>query len=424
MSREDKKSHITYDIYPKIILGDTQRCINVKPVGSPPFVTGGKYIAVIFAREDNFRKTYTINPKDGILTVSHFFSGEQEHLIHIYRDEVTDTNEECILHVYSLKKDLYNKKPYKGDFHIHSTHSDGHETPEAICALARKSGIDFMSITDHRKYQPSVKARSAFEGIGSDLVIYTGEEVHFHGRQHIISYGAREALGEKYEGNELFDHELNEFMLKTKDEMDALPDDVDKHSYAALRLTIEKIRCVGGLSIVAHPHWIVDDGYHNAGKLFKFMYENKKFDVFEVRNGCIGEEPNNLQSEFYNQQRAKGNDLPIVSGTDAHTVIFNEQFGKLYTVVFTEDLEFVTLRNNVLDGYTAVIDETLPYAFGQFRLVKYARYLLREIFPLHDDICHEEGRLMYRYTAGDDDAVQKLKNHKGAVKSLYDKLWG
>ena len=37
----------------------------------------------------------------------------------------------------------------KGDFHIHSTYSDGSLTPSQIINLAKKRDMDIISITDH-----------------------------------------------------------------------------------------------------------------------------------------------------------------------------------------------------------------------------------------------------------------------------------
>lgn len=38
---------------------------------------------------------------------------------------------------------------YKGNLHSHSTESDGHLSPEAVCAVYREAGYDFLAITDH-----------------------------------------------------------------------------------------------------------------------------------------------------------------------------------------------------------------------------------------------------------------------------------
>src|SRR5690348_3224754 len=37
----------------------------------------------------------------------------------------------------------------RGDFHTHSTHSDGKLTPEALAALAARNGLRVMALTDH-----------------------------------------------------------------------------------------------------------------------------------------------------------------------------------------------------------------------------------------------------------------------------------
>lgn len=38
---------------------------------------------------------------------------------------------------------------YKGNLHTHSTRSDGVRSPEAVCAVYRDAGYDFLALTDH-----------------------------------------------------------------------------------------------------------------------------------------------------------------------------------------------------------------------------------------------------------------------------------
>lgn len=38
---------------------------------------------------------------------------------------------------------------WRGNLHTHSTRSDGHRTPEQVCAFYRESGYDFLALTDH-----------------------------------------------------------------------------------------------------------------------------------------------------------------------------------------------------------------------------------------------------------------------------------
>jgi len=64
-----------------------------------------------------------------------------------------------------------------------------------------------------------------------------------------------------------------------------------------------------------------------------------------------------------------------------------------------------------------------PRVFGPFRLVKYGLYLLREILPLHDVLCLEEGQFMKAHLAGQEDAVRDLARRSGQVARLYPRLW-
>ncbi len=54
---------------------------------------------------------------------------------------------------------------------------------------------------------------------------------------------------------------------------------------------------------------------------------------------------------------------------------------------------------NIKDNYSVAV-EAVPgeriWAHGGFRLVKYALFLEREVFPLHDELCETEGALVYK----------------------------
>ncbi|HOH43039.1 MAG TPA: hypothetical protein PLZ53_07960, partial [Candidatus Hydrogenedentes bacterium] len=65
----------------------------------------------------------------------------------------------------------------------------------------------------------------------------------------------------------------------------------------------------------------------------------------------------------------------------------------------------------------------LARAYGPFRIVKYATYLLREVLPQHDELCFEEGRLMIQYASGDTSAVDRLALLQGQVARFYDKVY-
>ena len=79
----------------------------------------------------------------------------------------------------------------------------------------------------------------------------------------------------------------------------------------------------------------------------------------------------------------------------------------------------------IKDEYSVAVDEAAgEYRLvGDFRLVKYTRFLLDELVPLHDDLCHEEGRLMKAYVTGDTWAVEGLALCQKEMTRFYDKYF-
>ena len=80
--------------------------------------------------------------------------------------------------------------PEKIDLHIHSTFSDGTDTPKQILEHAREIGLDLFSITDH----DAVKAGPMIRKLRKegDPVFVTGVEFSCkdeNGKYHILGYG-------------------------------------------------------------------------------------------------------------------------------------------------------------------------------------------------------------------------------------------
>lgn len=92
--------------------------------------------------------------EDGRIRVRCRFDGEQEHTLTVGTAEVR---------VYSLEPDLFGFAPWKGDLHLHSDCSDGMEPPAFVAAACRRIGLDFMAVTDHHRYEPSLAAVRAFQ---------------------------------------------------------------------------------------------------------------------------------------------------------------------------------------------------------------------------------------------------------------------
>jgi hypothetical protein len=61
------------------------------------------------------------------------------------------------------------------------------------------------------------------------------------------------------------------------------------------------------------------------------------------------------------------------------------------------------------------IDPMTRYV-GDFRLLRYACFLEKNFFPLHDELCFEEGRAMKAYACGE--AASKAFGAAGAEETL------
>jgi hypothetical protein len=97
-------------------------------------------------------------------------------------------------------------------------------------------------------------------------------------------------------------------------------------------------------------------------------------------------------------------------------------------VVLAEQNERNDLMEGVRTSRTVVLEqyrgEDLPRPYGTHRDVAFVLFLLEEYFPLHDELCFEEGRLMKDYVCGDGSAASLLEALHGRCARLMNKYWG
>ena len=143
-------------VYPRIVPSHSEQKIVITP--KYEFVKfKGKYIVNVIPRYqftyDSERKGSFIQPfevyaKDNQLELNIFFGSEQEYIINVAPEkEEGKTTLKIYTSVYALDEDLFSKKVIKGDLHMHTTFSDGLESPEHRAVIARKNGFDFIAIT-------------------------------------------------------------------------------------------------------------------------------------------------------------------------------------------------------------------------------------------------------------------------------------
>lgn len=372
------------------------------------------------------------------LVVRYEFAGEQEHNLRvIIRNEKNpDTVFVKAFRIYSLEPDLYALRPLRGDFHIHTTGSDGREHACYVAARYRQKGFDFAAISDHGNYKPSVEAIEYWKPLDLDFRLYPGEEVHSKDNPvHIIHFGGNCSVNDKWRDNtEQYEKEVTE-ILETMPEKSA---NVNNFAVAASEWVFRKIRSAGGLSVFCHPYWSVSQNVIDEG-ITSEIFRQRKFDAFELLGGFYRyqAESNNYQVIRYYEEMAKGNRFPVVGLSDSHgTDRFDfsggsintyagmkyvdskdaDLFGWYSTVVLAKEntVESIIegIRNFRSCAVSQIEGESLR-VYGSFRMTKYVNFLLREYFPLHDNLCAEEGSLMLDYLAGDQKAGDALKLLKG-----------
>ena len=72
---------------------------------------------------------------------------------------------------------------YRGNFHTHTTQSDGCKTPQEAMSAYREAGYDFLALTDHRKVtgvEQAPEGLVAIPGIELDYVL-SNQWVHLLG---------------------------------------------------------------------------------------------------------------------------------------------------------------------------------------------------------------------------------------------------
>ena len=345
------------------------------------------------------------------LIFSHTFDKEEEYYIRIFNK----ANHERIiqLSVYALEDDLYARRPLKGDLHVHSCRSDGHETPPVVVANYRSAGFDFMGVTDHHRYFPSLEAITAYKDVELGMKLFTGEEVHTPDNYvHYIHFGGKFSINEIFQKDEVgFRREVDEII-----ENEEIPYH-DEFIYASGLWVVRKIKEAEGLSVFVHPHWI--SNVYNVPDEFTISFlKNEIFDAFEVIGGQTANE-NNMQTALYNQLRAEGYKVPIVGSSDSHGTINCGLFDKMYTIVFSDG----DILGSIRDLYSVAIEvyeDSVNYTVhGEYRFVSYTRFLIENYFKFTAQFCAEEGLLMRQYLLGIDGAKERLNAIKSRTDDFY-----
>ena len=438
-----------FDIYPKVFLADREQTITVQPLGKHTAVPPGVPCRIVVEKmnRDNWKQYPEISGRkefvqevsaDGCLRFTNTFVGEGQ--FRIWLSPIPAPEKQVELAVYALEADMAGRYPYRGDLHVHTSCSDGSEAPGNVAAYYRGYGYDFMAITDHRRYYPSLDAMDTWAEL-SDLNLVPGEEVHLPLNDvHYVNFGGaysinalvtpncnQESDRRSLDGNapETMTREAYESMIRERAKDVPLEHESQRLSFASLQWIYEHVQKGNGLGIFPHPYWVcpvmqIPEDYT------RFIYEQKPFDAFEVLGGENYYAHNGFQTAFYYEMKAKGIDHPVVGSTDTHGA--TEHYANALicsTIVFAPQNTREDLIASIKDKYSVAVD-TISKEYrlvGDFRLIKYASFLMENYFPLHDRACQAEGYYMNRHLAGDPMAKPVLDAMKGQIPRMMEKYF-
>lgn len=196
----------------------------------------------------------------------------------------------------------------KGDFHIHSTYSDGKLTPREIVELAKKREVDIISITDHNNTGGIDEAIEEGKRLGVKVI--PGVELstrYNNSRVHVLGY-----FNDDSYKNELLNEIL--FMVKHRkvSEIKSLFRGSIDFKKCKNKLCVEAgidiLKFFGATVVLAHPVLLNKNDFNNI--------INMKFDGVEARYFLNTEE----DTEYF-INIAKDRNLVYTAGSDFHNCI-------------------------------------------------------------------------------------------------------
>ncbi len=440
-----------YDVFPKVFPVGVSANITVKPLGVHTKFSGeykimvqrldGGHIGHEFSAWNH--TDFFVTPcEDGCLRFAYTADKEGELAVRIYKK---DNDRRVVqLNLYALAEDMADRIPLRGDLHMHTCRSDGHGDPAVVCADYRMKGYDFIVVTDHGRYYPSLEAIRAYKDVKTALNILPGEEVHLPQTDvHIVNAGGLFSIngllanlrnyietngdvdGRRLDGtvtppdivsDEQYNRELDEIEATLTD----VPADVNRRWYAVCVWAFNKIREADGLGIFAHPYWI-SDMWQIHEPFTQYILAKKPFDAFEVLGGENYYQQNGFQTAIYYDEYRRGNVLPIVGSTDSHNSTENNRNAAICsTIVFAHKNDRADILQSIKDKYSVAVDTiSAEYRLvGEHRFQKYACYLMENFYPLHDRAAYSDGEVMRKYYLGDADAAVVE-----ATAALADKMF-
>ncbi len=204
----------------------------------------------------------------------------------------------------------------KGDFHLHSTHSDGRKTPAELGEIAHRNGLRVMALTDHDSLQGMEEMRAAL-GRYPEIMLVPGVELStdIPGNEiHVLGYWVDER-------DPHFQAELARFRdgrVGRGREM------VEKLAALGMPVSWERVKEIAGDASIGRPH--VARALVEAGHVAS---TDEAFERYIGRNGpAYAEREKMTPTQAVALIRAAGG-IPVV----AHPTYIDDMEGELARLV-------------------------------------------------------------------------------------------
>ena len=429
------KQIFNYSVIPSVVKADETSTIRIHPLGeNTAFLPHLTYTIEIRGVETYCSDyaylpvaTYHAVPNEaGDLEITHHFVGEQKHAITLKRppEDLDATpyksityrsrrheNTDALLQVYSLNSDLYGMRCFKGEVHSHTYESDGIQDVCHTVGNYRSAGYDFLAITDHYVTMPSEKAKRIFASAPVDMTLLLGEECHVPTEQiHAVHIGGNGSVNAFFRDHK---EEAEREMLAIEVEL-SLPAHINRRDYAWRVWIARKTRELGGIAILAHPHWIWYDTYFMASATTQQLLADGVYDALDITD-----QEADTTVALWADIQAQGRHIPVVGCTDSHYTDANNPHHPArggYTLVFAPDRSEENLLTAIREGHSLAVNATgdPERIQGPYRLVKLARFLLDNYYPVYKRLCHAQGVVMAEYSAGSDPLLHTLNRRSEA----------
>jgi len=284
-----------------------------------------------------------------------------------------------------------------GDFHMHTSYSDGRGTPIQMVETAREDGYDFIAITDHGAIQGALNAREEVERKEIRIIVIIGEEVTTNWG-HLLALDINQVIPQNLEPNE----------------------------------TCEKIHDQGGYAVPAHPLYDWNE------TVFKSLIESHQVDAYEAYNGNYNCTQAALSATSVVAQ------YPFVGDSDAHspgglgfakTIVFsvNRTVNGIFDAVLNHravvkwGVEYVgnTTLVNIVEGSSKMFEAKAAIGSAEISILraKGATYLIKPDLDRAEELF--EDSLNY-YGAKDYDnaiaAAQQVKDTLGKAAAIQNAI--